>query len=508
MIDVVGSPERERSLLDLVRESGLPIDLPAHLQDVAIRWITDDSREVVGNSCFVAVQGDQHDGCDFIRDAVDRGAVAIVSDRPIASPAGVPVIRVADARSALARLAAAWYGFGADGQSRDLKLIGVTGTNGKTTTATLLHSILQQAGHPTAMLGTIHYDLLGEVLPAPWTTPPPVKLSELLSRAAGHGATHAVIEVSSHALSQRRCDGHRFDVAVFTNLSGEHLDYHGNPDAYADAKKRLFDMLDDQAVAVVNADDNGSVRITSSCPARPLKFGLNRKADVTAKIQSLTIDGSRFTLCAPSGSFDVALPLIGRHNVLNALAAATAAIGLGIDAEQIRSGLEGVELVTGRLQRVDTGARGFALLVDYAHTDDALGRALTALKPMTRRRLICVFGCGGDRDRSKRPRMALAVAEVADIAIVTSDNPRSEDPMAIINEILAGFTGCVPLTVEVEPDRRKAIERAVALAGEGDTVLIAGKGHEDYQIIGDQRLHFDDVEVATLAVTNTTGCVA
>jgi UDP-N-acetylmuramoyl-L-alanyl-D-glutamate--2,6-diaminopimelate ligase len=283
---------------------------------------------------------------------------------------------------------------------------------------------------------------------------------------------------------------------VFTNLSGDHLDYHRTVEAYADAKKRLFDQLDTGAWAVVNANDPMSAHMLRDCRAHQLSFGLGAGAEVAASIKDEDVDGSRFVLRLPSASGEVRLRLTGRHSVSNALAAAAAAHALGIDIEHIRRGLERVASVPGRLQRVGFADRGFAVFVDYAHTDDALVNVLAALKPLTPRRLICVFGCGGDRDRTKRPRMARAVAEGADLAIVTSDNPRTEDPLAIIRDICAGFTPGERQRVEIQPDRRKAIEGSIALAAEGDTILIAGKGHEDYQIIGKTRTHFDDVEVA------------
>jgi UDP-N-acetylmuramoyl-L-alanyl-D-glutamate--2,6-diaminopimelate ligase len=304
------------------------------------------------------------------------------------------------------------------------------------------------------------------------------------------------MEVSSHSLAQARCVGHPFACGVFTNLSGDHLDYHQTSEAYANAKKRLFDHLDRQARAVVNSDDPMSSYMLKDCRAPGTRFGLNAKADVTASICQEGIDGSRLILQLPFESCEIRLSLPGRHSISNALAAAATAQALGIDTEHIRRGLERIESVPGRLQRVSSTDGEFAVFVDYAHTDDALVNVLAALRPLTRGRLICVFGCGGDRDRTKRPRMAKAVAEGADRAIVTSDNPRSEDPLSIINDICAGFTPAQRRRVEIQPDRKTAIERSIALAEKGDTILIAGKGHENYQIIGDTRRHFDDVEVA------------
>ncbi len=468
--------------------------------EVRVSALVDDSRDVEPGSCFVAISGARADGDAHIKEAIGRGATAVVSGRPAEVPAGVCCVRVVDARSALARLAAAYHGFAPGQRHSGMRMIGVTGTNGKSTTCALLRGILRAAGHSTALLGTIHYDLVGEERPAPWTTPPPLALYSALCVAARHGATHAVMEVSSHALAQSRCDGLRFGVGVFTNLSGDHLDYHGDTASYLRAKKRLFDMLDGDGMAVVNFDDDRSSEMVSGCRAAVVRFGLEVGADVRGEIRGSTADGSRFAIRSKWGDTDVALHLAGRHNVSNALAAAGAALALEVDLDVVRRGLESVERVAGRLQRVDTNGRGFSVFVDYAHTDDALVNVLRAVRPLTEKRLICVFGCGGDRDRSKRPRMARAVAAHADSAIVTSDNPRSEDPMAIIEDIRSGFSLGARCAVSLEPDRRVAIERAMRTAGRGDTVLIAGKGHEDYQIVGDTRRHFDDIEVATAAL--------
>lgn len=487
-----------RSLLELLVAAGLSSSIESgdHACDVRITSLTADSRKVRAGSCFVAVAGSQHDGRAFIEDAVRAGGVAVVSEGAAVVPPGVGSVRVRDARSALSRLAAAYHGFAPGQEHAGMSLIGVTGTNGKTTTCALLQSILEKSGRCTALLGTIQYDLVGERRSAEWTTPPPVELYECLSVAAEHGATHAVLEVSSHALSQARCDGHRFAGAVFTNLSGDHLDYHKDAGSYAAAKKRLFDGLDDGAFAVVNADDAMAEYMVEACKARVVRFGFHDDADVTETVESSGVTGNRFVLRTPSGSARVDISLVGRHGIANAMAAAAAALAMGIDVETIRTGLEALTVVPGRLERIDTGDRGFGLFVDYAHTDDALVNVLSALRPLTAGRLICVFGCGGDRDRSKRARMAEAVAEGADMAIVTSDNPRWEVAGAIIEDICGGFRVGQRCTVAVEADRRRAIERAVRIAERGDTVLIAGKGHEDYQIVGRERRHFSDVEVA------------
>jgi UDP-N-acetylmuramoyl-L-alanyl-D-glutamate--2,6-diaminopimelate ligase len=405
-------------------------------------------------------------------------------------------VRVGDTRGALAKLAAAFWGLRGDNQRR-LCLIGITGTNGKTTVAWMLRSILRSAGERTALLGTVEYDLLSERRPAPLTTPGSLELCRLLSTACGAGATHGVMEVSSHALDQRRCDGLGFAAGVFTNLTGDHLDYHKTMEAYLTAKRRLFESLSREATAIINRDDPASHELMRATRARVVTYGLaSIDTEVRAALLKMNRSTTEFVIQVADAEVAVRNSMIGRHNVLNALAAAATAHALGVSPAAIADGLRCMSEVPGRLQRAEPVDWPFSVFVDYAHTDDALRNVLTALRPLTAGRLICVFGCGGDRDRSKRPRMAAAVAEWADAAYVTSDNPRSEEPHAIIEEILPGFADRRRCTVVVETDRRRAIESALSDAHEGDTVLIAGKGHENYQIIGDRVLAFDDVDVA------------
>jgi UDP-N-acetylmuramoyl-L-alanyl-D-glutamate--2,6-diaminopimelate ligase len=466
--------------------------------DVPIAGVTDDSRQVEPGWLFVAVAGHEADGHRFVSDAVERGAAAIVAERAIDSREAVPVVRVPDSRIAAARLAATFHGLDqlrADGR---MQVIAVTGTNGKSTFCYLARAIANADGSPCGLLGTIEYDLIRRRVPAPVTTPGPVVLASYVAEAAAAGARTVVFEASSHALHQRRTDGLHVDVGVFTNLSGDHLDYHGDVEEYLAAKKRLFDALDADAAAVVNQDDVASERIVADCKARRLTFGLNALADVQARITEITANGSRFELIAPSGTTEVWTRLVGRHNVLNCLAAASAGIALGIDVETIRHGLSSIERVAGRLERVAReGVTGDpTVLVDYAHTDDALLNVLGALQPLKRDRLIVVFGCGGDRDRTKRPRMGKVAGQSADLIYVTSDNPRTEKPEAIIDEIVAGFDRRDMARVTVEPDRRAAIELAVRAAGPDDVVLIAGKGHENYQVLGRDSIPFDDREIA------------
>ena len=444
------------------------------------------------------------------------GVSAIVCERAISAPPSVAVLQVPSARGVASRLAAALCGLDEVLRGGRLKLVGITGTNGKSTFCYLVRSILRHAGLPTAMLGTVQYDLLSRSVEASMTTPPATALAGYLAEAVEAGASHAVMEVSSHALDQGRCDGLRFAVGVFSNLTGDHLDYHKTMDEYLRAKKRLFDGLAPDAVGAVNAEDPVAERIVADCKARILRYGIISDSldagsnwadslDVSAGILDGDAHGTRFavTVRYPGGSRsgqvesgEVSSVLVGRHNVQNCLAAISAAVGLGMPLSQIVAGLETVRIVPGRLQRVEGNGSGIAVLVDYAHTDDALVNVLKAVRPIAKQQLIVLFGCGGDRDRLKRPRMAKAVAQFADRILVTSDNPRSEEPKTIIDDILPGFAPQDMERVLVEPDRRKAIAAAIQMASPGDVVLLAGKGHETYQEIRGQRHDFDDAAIA------------
>ena len=479
------------------------VPLSCHAAGTIIDDLVDDSRAVT-RVAAVAVRGTGADGHGFVRQAVEHGAAAVVVESDIDAEAlgAAFVVRVGDSRAALARLAATWFGIN-ETDERPLRLIGVTGTNGKTTITWMIRSILQAAGVPTALLGTIEYDLVGARRGAPLTTPGSLELCRMLSEARHGGAEYAALEVSSHALDQRRCDGLTFAAGVFTNLTGDHLDYHGSMDAYFSAKRRLFEGLGGHAAAIVNADDAYGDRAAERLEATVTRYGIDsRDADVRAKAVAVDRTGTRFVLQARTFESPVSMALVGRHNVLNALAAAATTEALGIRAGAIRAGLERMDGVPGRLQRVESAWCRFSVLVDYAHTDDALRNVLRAVRPLTSGRVICVFGCGGDRDRTKRPRMARVVGEMADAAFVTSDNPRTEEPMRIIQEILAGFDSSSGCRVEVEADRRAAIREAIHSARPGDTVLIAGKGHETYQLVGGKVLEFDDAEVAREALAD------
>ncbi|MFW6132425.1 MAG: UDP-N-acetylmuramoyl-L-alanyl-D-glutamate--2,6-diaminopimelate ligase [Planctomycetota bacterium] len=463
--------------------------------DADVTDVQVDSRRCGPGSCFVAVRGTCRDGHAFIEHAVEVGCAAVVcQDRGEVPPASAHAV-VGDARAAAGRLAQAIRGWPA----RRLVSVAVTGTNGKSTVAHLIRTVLDHAGFRAGLLGTIRYETGRTAAPAGTTTPGPVALAELTGEMVDAGCTHLVMETSSHALDQRRTAGLDFDVAVFTNLSGDHLDYHGTMDAYAAAKRRLFEQLAPGARAVINRDDPVGETMAAATPAEVRWFGLSPAAHVWARIERIDATGSRFVLRDGRSEAPVETPLIGRHNVLNCVAAGAAGLAVGVDLPAVAEGLSSVRQVPGRLQRVDADA-GLQVFVDYAHTDDALSNVLAALQPIEHRRLILVFGCGGDRDRAKRPRMARVAQDLADRIFITSDNPRSERPEDIIEQIVAGLDESGRTRTTVEPDRRAAIAAAIDEAEPGDIVLIAGKGHETYQDFGSRRVRFDDAEVAAEAL--------
>jgi UDP-N-acetylmuramoyl-L-alanyl-D-glutamate--2,6-diaminopimelate ligase len=472
---------------DLIRTAfpGRAANLSA---DPVITGIELDSRRVQPGNLFVALRGIKDDGAAYAADAVRRGAVAILAERRVSLPPSLPQLVDPRARTAAARLAAALHGFPADA----LRLVGITGTNGKTTTAWMLREILRRADVPTGMIGTIAHWIGDRRVTSRATTPDAVTLQPLLAEMVEAGMDTVVMEVSSHALTQDRVHGVSFDTGVFTNLSREHLDYHGTMDEYADAKGRLFEGLGRGAVAVLNADDPLSARYAGRTRARVVSYGLENAADVKAGDLRTTPHGTSYRICGFEADADVANALLGRFNVVNGLAAAVAARSLGCDTEAIRAGLTGLEPVPGRLERVE-GGQDFHVVIDYAHTPDALEKVLGAVREFAQRRVITVFGCGGDRDRGKRPEMGQAAGEASDLVIVTSDNPRSENPEAIIADILPGLPG--NCEHRVIPDRAEALETALEMAGPEDVVLVAGKGHETYQILKDVTVPFDDHQV-------------
>src|SRR5579864_3413032 len=459
-----------------------------------------DSRHVKPGSVFVAMHGESSDGNRFIDQAIQAGAVAIVTDSPAEKPReGVAWALVPHGRRALARISENFYKRPAE----RIAVTGITGTNGKSTTAFLIESILSAAGRKSELIGTIEYHVAGKIYPAPHTTPEALELARLFNEALGLGATDAVMEVSSHALAQERVFGVPFDVAVFTNLTRDHLDYHKTMDEYFAAKRVLFEGCgtDPPRAVVTNLDDEYGARLCQFSRKRSstvLTYGWSR-GDFRAEKTDITPRGTRFDMITPQEKLAIFSPLIGRVNVYNILAAAAASFARGCSAHAITSGVASLTHVPGRFQRVDC-AQPFTVVVDYAHTDDAL-RNLTALARefVTRgggsARVITVFGCGGDRDRAKRPMMGEAAGRGSDFVVLTSDNPRSEDPLAIINDALVGLQKS-GVKYSVEADRRKAIVLAVAQARPGDIVLLAGKGHEKVQVTREGSNPFDDVEVA------------
>ncbi|HTE52983.1 MAG TPA: UDP-N-acetylmuramoyl-L-alanyl-D-glutamate--2,6-diaminopimelate ligase [Kofleriaceae bacterium] len=483
------------TLADLIQDlAGARLVGDADPRAVAVRGVQSDSRAVQPGDVYVAVRGLRADGHAFAPQAIERGAAALVVEEQL--DARVTQVVVASAAEALGTLSARAAGRPAD----RMTLIGLTGTNGKTTTTFLVESILAAAGARPGVIGTVSYRYGGATHPAPYTTPPPAELQRVFGEMAAAATTHAVMEVSSFALSMGRVGGVSYQVAAFTNLTQDHLDVHGTMDAYREAKQLLFSRyLAPDGVAVVNADDPASPAMAAAAGARRVLRVSSRGAagaDVVAERFESTIDGIRADLRTPRGRIEIeSRALIGQYNVDNAVMAAAIGEALGLPLEAIAAGIRAVPGVPGRVERVPNQA-GLDILVDYAHTPDALENALAAVRPLTRRRLICVFGCGGDRDPVKRPIMGAAVARAADLAVVTSDNPRTEDPRAILDMILPA----VPDPFFVDPDRRTAIRAAVAEATPGDIVLIAGKGHEDYQILGHEKVHFDDREEAAEAV--------
>jgi len=482
--------------------------LPPDKLEREVKDITYDSRRVKPGSLFVAVRGFHSDGHQFISQAIKRGAGAVVAEEAVQTIASdVPVILVSDTRKALARLAAMFNGY----PSHRIKVIGITGTKGKTTTSYLLKSIIEAAGHVTGLIGTIDYRVGEKVYPAPNTTPEATDLQRLLREMADVGAEYCVMEVSSHALALGRTDECLFETAVFTNLQEDHLDFHKDRNSYLQAKLQLFAGLAPDKTAIINGDDPASQEFARQAKAKTYTFGLTGLSDIHPEEQiGHGINGLSFSVRTPTGVIDVTSTLVGKHNVYNILAAIGAASALGFDLDSICKGIMKMQAVPGRMERVDEG-QPFGVVVDYAHTEESLVRLLDAVREIAAGRVITVFGCGGDRDRTKRPKMGSAAVTGSDVVILTSDNPRTEDPARIISEIEAGMASGGTRVAENEvdniarsertpymviPDRREAVVAAICMAKTGDVVVLAGKGHENYQIIGEKKIHFDDREVA------------
>jgi UDP-N-acetylmuramoyl-L-alanyl-D-glutamate--2,6-diaminopimelate ligase len=492
-------PEQSRSgtmretvrLLEGLAREPVGAGVPREVSGIAY-----DSRTVKPGDLFFCIRGTRADGHRFASQALAAGASAIVADAAVSLDPGAPLVEVDDARRALAVVAARFYDF----PSRQVQVIGVTGTNGKTSTTYLTASIFEKAGYPSGVIGTLGYRLGDRLQPALMTTPESADLQRYLRHMVDGRIRSVVMEVSSHALVLDRVLGTEFHTVVFTNLGHDHLDFHGTLEEYRRAKERLFFHREDDLVsfgrgriAVVNADDEAGRDILGKTPLPTVSYGIDRDADVRAEDVALGNSDTSFKIRFPDGAVPVRLHLPGRVNVFNALAAAAAAAASMIDPETIADGLGAVTRVPGRLEPVLAG-QPFGVIVDYAHNPPALERLLEGVRQMARGRVLVVFGCGGDRDRAKRPEMARIAARLADVTFVTSDNPRTEDPLEILREVVGGFRPGDRF--QVIPDRAEAIEAALFEAREGDVVVIAGKGHEDYQILGTDRIHFDDRETA------------
>jgi UDP-N-acetylmuramoyl-L-alanyl-D-glutamate--2,6-diaminopimelate ligase len=476
------------------------------LPEVPVTSIISDSRQASPGSLFVALRGLHADGVTFAREAMARGAVAVLAETP--APAGVRAtwLQVPDARHALAAISSEFYGR----PSEQITLVGITGTNGKTTTSYLLASVFEAAGIRCGLIGTVGYRIGNREVEAARTTPESPELQRMLREMVDEGCGACVMEVSSHALVLRRADHLRFAAAIFTNLTRDHLDFHRDMEEYFTAKRRLFELLDGAAVGVANVDDPRGSDFAAAA-GRPVTYGIDAPADVTPGPLALSLDGLVFEVRTPRGTLHVRSKLVGRPNAYNILAAVAAATALDLPFSAIEQGISRLEHVPGRFQVVSSETDDVRVVIDYAHTDDALKNLLETARPLAAGRVITVFGCGGDRDRTKRPLMGAVAARLSDMVIVTSDNPRSESPAGIIEEIKRGIvlppdrlrpkgqgpksTPCLAIV-----DRKAAIERAVREARPGDLVLVAGKGHEKYQVIGERTLPFDDVEVARAAL--------
>jgi UDP-N-acetylmuramoyl-L-alanyl-D-glutamate--2,6-diaminopimelate ligase len=479
-------------LADVLQGVSLISSVPESVAGAEIKGLAYDSRKVAPGYLFFAFPGSKTDGRQFAAQALEKGAVAVVSEASAPKDFSGLWIRAEHGRHALATASGNFYNH----PDRRLKIIGVTGTNGKTTTTYLIDSILRAAGLTTALVGTIEYRLAGRRLPSINTTPESLDLFEMFSELERLGGTHVTMETSSHALSLGRVYGVQFETAVFTNLTRDHLDFHGDMDSYLEAKQMLFtsEASAGPRFAVINHDDSYASAIRTKPQTEVITYGMGEGANARAQNVTTDFDGLRFEIHYDGRTHKVESPLVGEINVYNLLAAWCAAYSVGIGPEVIARGIADCAAVPGRFERVNMG-QPFLIVVDYAHTDDALRNLITIARGLTDKRVITLFGCGGDRDRSKRPLMGMAAAELSDIVVLTSDNPRSEDPISIMNDAMVGIRRFDTKLI-VEPDREKAIRNAIDSAGPGDIVLLAGKGHETYQVLKDRTIDFDDREVA------------
>ena len=483
---------------DLPRDARPDVPAGAAALDVPCTAVTHDSRRVLPGAIFVALKGMRVDGAAFAAQAIQSGAAAIVSEQPPATRVPVPWVVVKDARVAVALLAAQFFGQ----PSREMKVVGITGTNGKTTTSYLVNAIFEAAGIPCGLMGTVTYRIGDRSFDATRTTPEAPDVQGFLRQMVSAGCGACAMEVSSHALALHRVDGIRFAAGVFTNLTRDHLDFHSDMEDYFAAKRRLFEMLPADAPALINTDDPRAAALIETS-GTPVTYGVNKSADVAPGALSFTLSGLTFDVRTPRGVVHVRSRLVGKPNVYNILAAVGTTAALDVPLDAIERGLETLPGVPGRFELVSSGHDDITVVVDYAHTDDALRNLLETARPMATRRLITVFGAGGDRDRTKRPLMGMVAARLSEVAVITSDNPRSEDPARIIEEVKRGAEpemrqgNAEVLTVL---DRRDAITEAIRRASAGDVVLIAGKGHEKYQEVAGRTLPFDDVAVAREAL--------
>lgn len=479
-------------LEDILKDVALRVKDP--IAGLEVRNITIDSRLVREGDLFIAFRGYDKDGYEFIDEAVRKGAKIIISEKDFQSPGAFKKILVCDTRQALPVISCNFYGHPSD----KLKVVGVTGTNGKTTITYIIENMIKCAGERAGVIGTISYRVGDKVIPAKNTTPGPLEVQSMLSEMAACGSRYAVMEISSHSLDQRRVSGILFDTAIFTNITSEHLDYHKTLDNYFKAKTAIFDNLKPGATAILNNDDQKVASLKSVLKYKALTYGIKEKADIRGGNIELSLDGSSFNVITPAATLQVKTKLMGIHNVSNILAAIAASTALGLDSRAAIKGIETMGAVPGRLEEISTGQQ-FKVFVDFAHTEDALFNILSVLKDISKNRIITVFGCGGNRDTKKRPLMGRAACQFSDHVIITSDNPRLEEPGDIIDEIVSGIKGKFS-NYEIFPDRRQAIEQALKLARKGDIVVVAGKGHENYQIVKDKIIPFDDRDVVREAL--------
>lgn len=468
---------------------GIRFRTKSDISAMEIKSLACDSRMVKDGDLFIAVKGYDVDGYKFIPDAIQKGAKAVLADRDFSAPSHVKKILVRDARIALSASADNFYGQ----PSRKMKVIGVTGTNGKTTITYIIENIIKSAGKEAGVIGTINYRFKDKIFASRNTTPGPLELQAILADMLKAHLSYAIMEVSSHSLDQGRVDDIRLDTAVFTNITSDHLDYHKTAGNYLRAKAKIFDKLKMDGVAVINNDDDKVRRLKKSIERKVLTYGMERPADVRADDVNLSLNGSSFRAVTPDGSVWIATGLIGKHNVSNILGGITVSLSHGISLEVIKKGIESFVRMPGRLEKIDMG-QDYNVFVDYAHTEDALYNVLSLLRGVAKRNIITVFGCGGNRDRTKRPLMGRVSCKYSDKVIITSDNPRFEEPRRIIEEIEKGLKGEF-FNYDIVEDRESAIRTALELASKDDIVVIAGKGHEKYQIIKDCIIPFDDCEV-------------